>query len=54
MDHQAELTQFQRKMIKDVVIELLTPIKQNMNVDLKTLRKVIQDCNRTSDDLSER
>lgn len=41
-------------MIKDVVVELLTPIKQNMNVDLKTLRKIVQECNKNQDDLGER
>lgn len=41
-------------MIKDVVVELLTPIKQNMNVDLKTLRKIVQDGQANVQDLNER
>ena len=42
-DHEAELNNLQRKLIKEVVVELLTPIQRNMNVDLKSLRKVIED-----------
>ena len=41
-------------MIKDVVVELLTPIKQNMNVDLKTLRKIVQDGQANVQDLNGR
>lgn len=31
----AEINKFQQKLIKDVLVDLLTPIKQKFNVDLK-------------------
>ena len=39
MDHEAELNNLQRKQIKSVVVELLTPFKQATNVDLKAMKK---------------
>lgn len=33
----------QRKQIKSVVIELLTPFKQATNVDLKAMKKYVSD-----------
>ena len=34
-DTAAEINKFQQKLIKDVLVDLLTPIKQKFNVDLK-------------------
>ena len=42
-DHEAELNALQRKLIKEVVVELLTPVQRNMNVDLKSLRKALDE-----------
>lgn len=43
LDKEIELSKIQRKLVKDVLVELLTPIKQNMNVDLKNMRKVLEE-----------
>ena len=42
-DHDAELNNLQRKVIKEVVVELLTPVQRNMNVELKSLRKAVDE-----------
>ena len=41
IDHEAELNNLQRKQIKSVVVELLTPFKQATNVDLKAMKKFL-------------
>lgn len=43
VDPQIKIDKLQRKMIEQVVQELLTPLKRNLNVDLKKLRKHIED-----------
>ena len=39
-----QLKQIQRKLIKDVVVEITTPMQRNFNVDLKSMRKIIEEC----------
>lgn len=39
-----QINKIQRKQIKEVVVEMLTPVQRNMNVDFKQLKKVIEDC----------
>lgn len=34
----------QRKFVKDVVVEITTPMQRNFNVDFKSLRKIIEEC----------
>jgi septal ring factor EnvC (AmiA/AmiB activator) len=41
---EAEINKIQRKLIKEVVQEITTPMQRNFNVDLKTLRKIIEEC----------
>ena len=43
IDHEAELNTLQRKMIKDVVVEILTPVQRNMNVENKAIRKILEE-----------
>ena len=40
-DPQGEINKLQRKLVKEIVVELLTPVQRNFNVDFKSLRKVI-------------
>lgn len=40
----ANLNKIQKKLIKDTVVEITTPMQRNFNVDLKQLRKIIEEC----------
>lgn len=44
MDPSQKLDRIKRKLIEEVVIDKLTPIKRDFNVDFKQLRKYIEDC----------
>jgi hypothetical protein len=44
MDAKYRLEKIQRGLIATVVGEMFTPIKRNFNVDLKRLRKHLEDC----------
>ena len=44
MDPAQKLDRIKRKLIEEVVIDKLTPIKRDFNVDFKQLRKYIEEC----------
>lgn len=44
MDPAQKLDRLKRKLVEEVVIEKITPMKRDMNVDLKQLRKYIEEC----------
>lgn len=44
MDPSQRLDRLKRKLVEEVVIEKITPMKRDMNVDLKQLRKYIEEC----------
>lgn len=44
LDPAQRADKLQRKMILEVVIEKLTPLQRDINVDLKKLRKHTEDC----------
>ena len=44
MDSRYRLEKIQRAIVVTCLAELLTPIKRNFNVDLKRLRKHLEDC----------
>ena len=41
---EAEINKIQRKLIKDICVEIITPIQRNFNVDIKQLRKILEEC----------
>ena len=44
MDPAQKLDRLKRKLVEEVVTEKITPMKRDMNVDLKQLRKYIEEC----------
>ena len=47
-----ELNNIQRKKIKDVVTELLTPVQLELKVDMNSLKKKIEECSKTASSTS--
>ena len=47
LDPSQRLDKIQRKMINEVCMEILTPLKMNISVDIKKLRKIVEDCVQT-------
>lgn len=43
-----ELNNIQRKKIKDVVTELLTPVQLELRVDMNSLKKQIAECSKSA------
>ena len=54
MDARFRLEKIQREIVVNVVGELFTPIKRNFNVDLKRLRKHLEDCMNNVEDHQEK
>ena len=44
MDPTQKLDRIKRRLIEEVVNEKMTPIRRDVNVDLKQLRKYIEEC----------
>lgn len=44
MDPSQKLDRLKRKLVEEVVIEKITPLKRDINVDLKQLRKYLEEC----------
>ena len=53
-DPNQKLDQLKRRMIEAVVHEHLAPLKRNLNVDLKRLRRHVEECLATTEDHQER
>ena len=49
-DMNVKMDKLKKKMIEGVVHEELVPLKRNLNVDLKRLRRHIEECMATTDD----
>lgn len=43
LNSKAELRDIQRKMVKDLIVEHITPIKQEFNIELKSHKKVLDE-----------
>lgn len=50
LDPNAEINKIQKKIIFDAIQEALTPVKRNMAVDFKQIRKVLEECVRNVKD----
>jgi hypothetical protein len=44
IDPLLEINKIQRKIIKEEIVAMLTPLKRDMNVDFKQLRKYLEEC----------
>ena len=44
LDPEQRMDRMQRKMIADVFIEKITPIRRDINVEIKTVRKILEEC----------
>lgn len=53
-DTNLKFDQLKKRMIEGVVHEELMPIKRNLGVDLKRLRRHVEECMATTDDHQER
>ena len=51
---EAALKNLQKQLIKEVVVEITTPLKRDINVDVKHLRKVLNECMTTIKDHQNR
>ena len=49
-DANLKLDNLKRKLVEGVVHEQLAPMKRNLNVDLKKLRRHLEECMATTDD----
>ena len=38
------MARMQRKLVTDVVIEQLTPTQTSLNVEIKSLKKILEEC----------
>ena len=47
---QVKIDNLRQKMIEGIVHEQLAPLKRNLNIDLKKLRRHIEECLATNDD----
>lgn len=53
-DANQKLDQIKKRMVEAVVHEHLAPLKRNLNVDLKRLRRHVEECLATTEDHQER
>ena len=49
---EVKMDNIRKKLVQDCIQEMLTPLKLNLNVDLKNLRKHIEECMVTDQDHS--
>ena len=49
-----EINKIQRKIIKEEIVGMLTPLKRDMNVDFKQLRKYLEECMNNIKDVQKR
>ena len=54
IDPLLEINKIQRKIIKEEIVAMLTPLKRDMNVDFKQLRKYLEECMNNIKDVQKR
>ena len=54
VDPYLEINKIQRRIIKEEIVAMLTPLKRDMNVDFKQLRKYLEECMNNIKDVQKR